>query len=67
MGALAALLWGVIFVIILNVFHKQIVNLYSTQPDIIELVNKVYPILSFYVLFDALGGMGNGLIIGIGR
>jgi MATE family multidrug resistance protein len=34
---------------------------------VIEEVNKVYPLLSFYVLFDAMGGMGNGLIVGIGR
>lgn len=32
-----------------------------------QLVNRVYPVLSFYVFFDAMGGMGNGLIVGIGR
>lgn len=67
MGALAAFLWGVFFVIVLNLFHDSIVGLYTSEPEIVELVNKVYSVLSIYVLFDALGGMGNGLIIGIGR
>eukprot|EP00347_Sterkiella_histriomuscorum_P016534 403352823 len=47
--------------------QKRVKDAQLTTPDIIELVSQIYRVLSFYVLFDAMAGMGNGLIIGIGR
>ena len=66
MGALCALMWGCFFVFIMSVFQKHIIELFSSSPEINQLVERVFFILEVYVLFDAMNGMGIGLIMGIG-
>jgi len=54
-------------VTLLFVFRYQIPRLFTPDPDVIELVASVLPIVAVMQLFDGMAAVSHGLLRGIGR
>lgn len=48
-------------------FRRQIAEMFSVQPDVVELVTSALPILAFMQLFDAFNASTAGCLRGQGR
>lgn len=53
--------------IILFLFRRNVGALFSSDPEVIDLVAKVLPYCAFMQLFDATGGVAGGVLRGQGR
>lgn len=51
----------------LSVFRYQIPRLFTPDPEVIEIVAHVMPVVSVMQLFDGMAAMSHGLLRGIGR
>ncbi len=65
-------IWGAVIVGILNFIwlsslRGYIPRLFTSDPDVIELVAKVLPLCAAFQLFDALAACSNGILRGLGR
>lgn len=62
-----AVLVGLFNVIMLWTLRHHIPQLFTNDPEVIELVARVLPICAAFQLFDALAALGNGVLRGLGR
>lgn len=63
----AAVLVGLFNVTMLWTLRHHIPQLFTNDPEVIELVARVLPICAAFQLFDALAALSNGLLRGLGR
>ncbi|QLG70524.1 hypothetical protein HG535_0A04640 [Zygotorulaspora mrakii] len=53
--------------LIIFLFRKQIAGLFSTEPEVVDLVTSALPILAFMQIFDAFNASTAGCLRGQGR
>ncbi|KAK5107881.1 hypothetical protein LTR62_000591 [Meristemomyces frigidus] len=58
---------GIFNVILLSSLRYKVPQLFTSEPDVIELAAKVMPVNAAFQLFDALAAQMNGLLRGVGR
>ncbi|KAL8997957.1 MAG: hypothetical protein Q9169_002879 [Polycauliona sp. 2 TL-2023] len=58
---------GIFNVIWVSSLRGSIPRLFTSDPDVIELVAKVLPLCAAFQLFDALAACFNGILRGLGR
>ena len=63
----AAVAVGVLNVVFLSSLRNYIPQLFTSDPDVIELVAKILPVCAAFQLFDALAACCNGILRGLGR
>ncbi|KAH0547638.1 hypothetical protein FGG08_000127 [Glutinoglossum americanum] len=63
----AAAIVGLLNMILLSSLRKFIPQLFTNDPDVIEMVAKVLPLCAAFQLFDALAANCNGILRGLGR
>lgn len=63
----AAIAVGVFNVILLSSLRNYIPQLFTNDPEVIELVAKTLPLCAAFQLFDALAACCNGILRGLGR
>ncbi|KAE9972103.1 hypothetical protein EG328_005171 [Venturia inaequalis] len=59
--------FGALLVIILLAFRNQIPPLFTNDPGVAELMSSVVPTIAIFQLVDAVVGVTNGIIRGIGK
>ena len=52
---------------LLSVFRYQIPRLFTVDPEVIEIVATVMPVVAVLQLFDGMAAVSHGLLRGIGR
>lgn len=63
----AGVLVGILNVTLLSVFRYQLPLLFTTDPDVIELVANVMPVCALMQLVDCLAAISHGLLRGTGK
>lgn len=63
----AATLVGIFNVTLLSALKDYIPRLFTSDPQVIELVSQVLPLCAAFQLFDALAACANGMLRGLGR
>ena len=58
---------GVFNVILLSSLRNYIPQLFTSDPEVIELVANILPLCAAFQLFDALAACCNGILRGLGR
>ncbi|KAJ5256803.1 hypothetical protein N7478_012907 [Penicillium angulare] len=58
---------GLLNMILLSSLRSYIPRLFSSDPEVVDLVAKVLPICAAFQLFDALAANCNGILRGLGR
>lgn len=66
-SAVAAAMVGILNVILLSSLRTYIPQLFTSDPDVIELVAEILPLCAAFQLFDALAACCNGILRGLGR
>ncbi|CEG84572.1 hypothetical protein RMATCC62417_18353 [Rhizopus microsporus] len=70
-AAIAALLFAISFGCINSLFylctHSYIGRLFSSDPDVVDLVSHVLPLCAVFQIADGVAGTGGGVIRGLGR
>lgn len=51
----------------LSVFRYHIPRLFTTDPEVIEIVARTLPVCAVMQLFDGMAAVSHGLLRGIGR
>ncbi|TLD25699.1 mate efflux family protein [Venturia nashicola] len=64
---LLAASFGSVLVVILLVFRNKIPYLFTNDPSVIVLMFSVVPMIAIFQLVDAIVGVTNGIIRGIGK
>jgi MATE family multidrug resistance protein len=64
---IAATIVGLFNVILLSSLRNYIPQLFTNDPDVIDLVASVLPLCAAFQLFDALAANLGGLLRGLGR
>ncbi|KAE9970267.1 hypothetical protein BLS_004989, partial [Venturia inaequalis] len=59
--------FGALLVIILLAFRNQIPPLFTNDPGVADLMSSVVPTIAIFQLVDAIVGVTNGIIRGIGK
>ena len=67
MAGFAAIAVGMLNVILLSTLRSYIPQLFTSDPEVIDLVAKVLPLCAAFQLFDALAACCNGILRGLGR
>lgn len=62
-----AVIIGVLNVTFLSALKDYIPYLFTSDPDVIELVSSILPLCAAFQLFDALAALCNGTLRGLGR
>ncbi|KAJ5559151.1 hypothetical protein N7535_008985 [Penicillium sp. DV-2018c] len=62
-----AVLVGTFNMILLSVLRSYIPRLFSSDPEVVEIVARVLPLCAAFQLFDALAANCNGILRGLGR
>ena len=63
----AATVVGLFNMILLSSLRNFIPQLFTNDPDVIEMVAKILPLCAAFQLFDALAANSNGILRGLGR
>jgi len=63
----AAIGVGLFNAILLSSLRSYIPQLFTSDPDVIDLVAKILPLVAAFQLFDALAACSNGILRGLGR
>jgi len=63
----AAVVVGVFNVVLLSSLKSYLPQLFTSDPEVIDLVAKILPICAAFQLFDALAACCNGILRGLGR
>jgi MATE family multidrug resistance protein len=63
----AAAIVGLLNMVLLSSLRDFIPQLFTSDPDVIEMVAKVLPLCAAFQLFDALAANCNGILRGLGR
>ena len=63
----AACIVGMFNVTLLSSLRLYIPQLFTDDPEVIEIVAKVLPLCAMFQLFDALAAVCSGLLRGLGR
>lgn len=63
----AALIVGILNMILLSSTRNFIPYLFTNDPDVAELTSKTLPLNAAFQLFDALAALCNGILRGLGR
>ena len=58
---------GLFNVILLSSLRSHIPQLFTSDPEVIDIVAKVLPLCAAFQLFDALSACCNGILRGLGR
>ncbi|PWW76510.1 MATE efflux family protein [Tuber magnatum] len=66
-GFMAAIVVGIFNLCIMFSVRKQFAKLFTADAEIISLVVHVMPLTAAFQLFDALAGLGSGILRGQGR
>lgn len=62
-----AVLVGLFNMLFLSIFRSHIPRLFSSDPEVTNLVAQVLPLCAAFQLFDALAANCNGILRGLGR
>jgi len=62
-----AVVVGVFNVILLSSLKNYLPQLFTSDPEVIDLVAKILPLCAAFQLFDALAACCNGILRGLGR
>ena len=63
----AATIVGIFNAVMLSSLRKYIPRLFTSDPEVIELVAQILPLCAAFQLFDALAANCNGILRGLGR
>lgn len=63
----AAVVVGILNMLVLSTLRSYIPLLFSSEPEVIQLVAEVLPLCAAFQLFDALTANCNGILRGLGR
>jgi len=63
----AAAVVGILNVVLLSNLRMYLPQLFTSDPDVIELVAGILPLCAAFQLFDALAACCNGILRGLGR
>ncbi len=63
----AAIAVGIFNIILLSSLRNYLPRLFTSDPEVIDLVAKVLPLCAAFQLFDALAACCNGILRGLGR
>ena len=63
----AAIAVGLFNIILLSSLRNNLPQLFTSDPEVIDLVAKVLPLCAAFQLFDALAACCNGILRGLGR
>ncbi|CAK7268855.1 hypothetical protein SEPCBS119000_003273 [Sporothrix epigloea] len=66
-ATVAGFLIGAMNLLLVAVFRYQIPKLFTSDPDVIELVAKASPIVAFMQVFDGSSSVASALLRGVGR
>ncbi|KAL9098619.1 MAG: hypothetical protein Q9163_005754 [Psora crenata] len=58
---------GIFNVVLLSSLRNILPRLFTSDPEVIDLVTKILPLCVAFQLFDALASCSNGILRGIGR
>lgn len=58
---------GALNCILLSALRRHLPQLFTNDPDVIDLVGQILPICAAFMLFDALSANCNGILRGLGR
>ena len=64
---LTALLWSFASIITALAFKNMLMNMFSSEEDVNLEISKAYGIVSIFIFFDCMQGVGTGMIRGLGR
>ena len=62
-----AVIVGTMNVILLSSLKSYIPRLFTSDPEVIEIVSRILPLCAAFQLFDALAANCNGILRGLGR
>lgn len=63
----AAIIVGILNVTLLSTLKDYIPRLFTSDPEVIEIVAAILPLCAAFQLFDALAASCNGILRGLGR
>jgi len=58
MCTVTSLIWAICMVFIINILQNQVIGVFSSQSVINNIIVKAFPVLSIYVFFDCVQGVG---------
>jgi len=64
---IAAIIVGVLNVTLLSSLKDYIPRLFTSDPEVVEIVSAILPLCAAFQLFDALAASCNGILRGLGR
>lgn len=57
----------VVVIIFFYIFKGQLARLFTTEPEVVAIVDEVLWIICIYIFFDTIHGVQSGIIRGLGR
>lgn len=66
-ATVGAFIIGIFNVVLLSALKDHIPYLFTSDPEVIEVVSAILPLCAAFQLFDALAALCNGLLRGLGR
>jgi len=64
---ITSIIFGIVNGLILTIFRIQIVELFSSDPEVIKLASKIIPLGAAYQVNDSLAAVSGGILRGQGR
>ena len=56
-----------IIVLLLGLYQHNVAELFTTEPDVVAIIESVMWVLLIYIWFDTIHGVQSGIIRGLGR
>ncbi|CDW78027.1 na+-driven multidrug efflux pump [Stylonychia lemnae] len=67
MCVLTSVIWAAGTVIFLNAMQGTVISVFSNSSEVNSILAKSFPIISVFVFFDCVQGVGQGIIRGLGK
>ncbi|CDW84612.1 na+-driven multidrug efflux pump [Stylonychia lemnae] len=67
MCTLSAFIWALASVAFINLLQGQVIGIFSSSVSVNELILRAFNIISIFVFFDCVQGVGQGVIRGLGK
>ena len=62
-----ACIWAIGSVIFLNLLQTPVLHVFSASASVNSIIESAFPIISLFVFFDCVQGVGQGIICGLGK
>lgn len=56
-----------IIVLLIGLYQRQVAELFTTEPDVVAIIESVMWVLLIYIWFDTIHGVQSGIIRGLGK